>query len=179
MSSRNIGASPGDWIKVGELDARINRFGIETRGADPPVVHYTGRKSLRVWDEPLEGAIVGVAGLFLEGAWIRIAAPRLQPDRHFRWLGVQMFRVGAVASGSGLAQSILDIALDAVPLPRLGDVRLPIVEFSSDLVGSFVAYRIQTAVWGEWAGDPGIIEEQRLYGATWTEFKVTVIGHFE
>jgi len=45
---------------------------------------------------------------------------------------------------------------------------------ASDLVGTFVVYRVQTAVWREWAGDPEIIAEERKYGATWSELEVTV-----
>lgn len=179
MSSRGVSAGPNDWVKVGPLDAKIVRMGCETRGANPPVVHYSGKKALRVWDDPQEGSIFGVSVLFVEGSWIRVATQPLASGRHFRWLGVQLLRVGTVASGSNLLQQIVDVAFDAIPIPRVGDVRLPIMEMASDLVGTFVVYRVQTAVWGEWAGDPGIIEEERKYGATWSELKVTVIGHFE
>jgi hypothetical protein len=38
---------------------------------------------------------------------------------------------------------------------------------------------VNSVVWGEWAGNPGIVEEERLYGATTTSIKVTLIGHFD
>jgi hypothetical protein len=176
---RGVQAAPGDTIRIGSYDARVTRIGCETRGATPPVVEYRTAKALRVYDEPQEGAIVGVQGIFVEGSWIRIAAQALAAGKHKRWLGVQLFRMGAVGSGSNLLSSAVSFLSQGIPFPRLGDVRIPYAEVASDLVGTFVQYDVNTAVWGEWAGNPGILEEERLYGATMTSIKVTLIGHFD
>jgi hypothetical protein len=176
---RGVQAAPGHKIKIGSYDAHVTRIGCETRGAQPPIVEYRTAKALRVYDDPQEGAIVGVQGIFVEGSWIRIAAQPLSAGKHKRWLGMQLFRVGAVASGSSLLSSALSFLSQGIPFPRLGDVRVPYAEVASDLVGTFIQYDVNSVVWGEWAGNPGIVEEERLYGATTTSIKVTLIGHFD
>ncbi len=176
---RGINVTPGQSLKIANQNVTVTMMGVETRGADPPIVYFSSAHSLRVWDEPQEGAIIGAQAVFVEGSWVRMASQPLKPGGHLRWLGIEFLRVGAVATGNNLLGSVLSFLSQGIPLPRVGEIRLPYAEIASDLVGTFVQYRFSSLVWGEWSGTPGLVEEDRMYGATYMDMRVTLIGHFD